>query len=162
MKYADQLRDPRWQRKRLEIMERADFTCESCGDEKKTLAVHHRIYLGGRKAWEYENEYLECLCEDCHTSKHNLQAELNAVLVMSGDIEQVIGYAKGIYCMITNTSDEVKITSWEQAAGFIDAWGKSKIRPHEFISLIEKDGHEISGDKMASLLQNHASGVQGK
>lgn len=151
MKYADQLRDPRWQRKRLEIMERSDFACENCGEKTKTLAVHHRLYLRGRKAWEYESEFLECLCQECHSSKHDLQAELNAVLLMGADIEQVIGYAKGLYCMITNSKDEVAISSWEQAAGFIDAWGKNKIKPQDFLSAIEKDGHKISGNKMAAL-----------
>jgi len=29
--YADKLKDPRWQRKRLEILQREDFNCEACG-----------------------------------------------------------------------------------------------------------------------------------
>lgn len=153
MKYVDQLRDPRWQRKRLEIMERADFSCESCGDKSKTLAVHHRMYLRGRKAWEYENDLLECLCETCHEEKHRLQAELNAVLVMSADLEQVIGYAKGLYATVTNTTDEVDIGSWEQAAGFLDAWKERQLRPHDFLSLIENNKFRVNGDTTAQLLR---------
>lgn len=151
MKYAEQLRDPRWQRKRLEIMERADFSCENCGNKAQTLAVHHRLYLRGHKPWEYENDLLECLCDDCHKSKHKLQAELNAVLVMSDDIDQVIGYAKGLYTHITNPEDEITIASWEQAAGFLDAWGHH-IKPHDFLAIIEKSDHKISGNEMASMV----------
>ena len=64
--YWEQLRDPRWQRKRLEVMERANFTCEQCGDKASTLNVHHMAYLKGRRPWEYEQCQLVCLCETCH------------------------------------------------------------------------------------------------
>jgi len=64
--YSDLLKDPRWQRKRLEIMHRDDFTCVVCGDKESTLNVHHREYIAGRKPWEYENEDLITVCEDCH------------------------------------------------------------------------------------------------
>jgi len=43
MNYADKLKDPRWQKKRLKIMERANWECESCGDSEKTLHIHHNI-----------------------------------------------------------------------------------------------------------------------
>jgi hypothetical protein len=64
--YADLLRDPRWQRKRLEVMEAARFTCVECGDTSTTLNVHHTYYRKGAKPWEYEAHELLCLCEPCH------------------------------------------------------------------------------------------------
>lgn len=155
MKYSDQLRDPRWQRKRLEIMEAADFACENCGGTDKMLAVHHRLYVKGRKAWEYERELLECLCEDCHQEKHRLQHELNALLLMSADLEQVIGYAKGIYAMTTDTKDEVSINSWEQAAGFLDAWKIRRIMPHDFIAMIEDKNYSLNGEIAAALFSEN-------
>lgn len=66
MTYSEQLKHPRWQRKRLEIFERDDFTCISCGCKESQLQVHHGVYLKGLKAWEYENKYLHTLCENCH------------------------------------------------------------------------------------------------
>ena len=42
--YWEKLRDPRWQKKRLEIMERDDFTCVHCQDNASTLNVHHGFY----------------------------------------------------------------------------------------------------------------------
>lgn len=65
-KYSSMLRDPRWQKKRLEIMERDKFTCLSCGAKDKTLNVHHMYYRTGKKVWEYESDSLKTLCEDCH------------------------------------------------------------------------------------------------
>lgn len=68
--YGELLRDPRWQRKRLEIMQRADFRCEQCGTDRITLNVHHLRYFRGRNPWEYEGRYLVCLCEPCHALQH--------------------------------------------------------------------------------------------
>jgi hypothetical protein len=74
--YADLLRDPRWQRKRLEVMEAARFTCVECGDTSTTLNVHHTYYRKGAKPWEYEAHELLCLCEPCHERITELAAIL--------------------------------------------------------------------------------------
>ena len=33
MGYSEKLKDPRWQKKRLEILERDNFRCQYCGDK---------------------------------------------------------------------------------------------------------------------------------
>lgn len=68
--YADQLKHPNWQRKRLEMLDAAGFECSCCGDKETTLHVHHRQYIKGRLAWEYENTQLAVLCESCHKVEH--------------------------------------------------------------------------------------------
>lgn len=73
MSYSDLLKDPRWQRKRLEVMEAAGFACELCRATDKTLNVHHAKYVRGRKPWEYDRSELHCLCEGCHRSEHGIQ-----------------------------------------------------------------------------------------
>lgn len=62
--------DPRWQKKRLEILERDNFTCTECGDNESTLHVHHSHYKKGAKVWDYNNVSLFTLCENCHKKKH--------------------------------------------------------------------------------------------
>ncbi len=62
--------DPRWQKKRLEILQRDRFTCKYCESEEKTLHVHHKYYIKGRKVWDYHNSALITLCEDCHKDGH--------------------------------------------------------------------------------------------
>jgi len=64
--YIEKLRDPRWQKKRLEVLEAAGWKCEQCEDDEETLHVHHKIYIKGREPWEYENTQLSCLCQSCH------------------------------------------------------------------------------------------------
>lgn len=65
-KYSELLRDPRWQKKRLEILQRDDWHCQRCGAKDQTLHVHHCYYGKGKKPWEYENTSLLTLCLDCH------------------------------------------------------------------------------------------------
>jgi hypothetical protein len=74
MKYSEKLRDPRWQKKRLKIMERDGFTCLCCGDSKSTLNVHHKQYSGN--PWEADDEALETLCEPCHEKRSALNQRL--------------------------------------------------------------------------------------
>jgi hypothetical protein len=64
--YSELLRDPRWQKKRLEILQRDKFTCRSCQDTTTTLHVHHSYYQKGNMPWEYPNSSLITLCAPCH------------------------------------------------------------------------------------------------
>ncbi len=70
MKYSGKLKDPRWQKKRLEIFERDNFKCQSCGDTKTTLVVHHRIYLQDTEPWDCPSDLLVTICEDCHHAEY--------------------------------------------------------------------------------------------
>ena len=79
--YAQKLRDPRWQKKRLEVMQENEFSCEICGDDSSTLNVHHKQYLKGFEPWEYHARQLACLCESCHEETHKMHDILNHVCI---------------------------------------------------------------------------------
>lgn len=68
--YFEQLKDPRWQRRRLEILSRDGFACKLCYDKDKTLHVDHAYYIKGRLPWDYPDWSLVTLCAPCHESKH--------------------------------------------------------------------------------------------
>lgn len=80
LSYSEQLKHPNWQRKRLGVLQRADFHCERCGAGESTLHVHHKHYVKGRLAWEYEDGELAALCEVCHAEAHDESAQLSAVV----------------------------------------------------------------------------------
>lgn len=40
------------------------------GDKYVSLHVHHRLYVLERLPWEYNQEELVTLCQDCHTKEH--------------------------------------------------------------------------------------------
>ena len=64
--YSELLQDPRWQKKRVDILQRDNFTCQHCGSTEKSLQVHHLRYQKWKKPWEYDNDELLTLCCDCH------------------------------------------------------------------------------------------------
>lgn len=64
--YSRLLLDPRWQKKRLEILQRDDFICQYCCNGEDTLHIHHRYYEYGKSPWEYNNNSLMTLCANCH------------------------------------------------------------------------------------------------
>lgn len=69
--YFEKLKDPRWQKMRLEIFERDQWECRYCKSKTQTLVVHHTYYLPGREPWEYEEQDLITLCIECHESDRN-------------------------------------------------------------------------------------------
>jgi len=75
--YWELLKRPEWQRKRLEIMQRDNFTCIDCDDSESTLNVHHRYYVKGRMPWDYPDFCLITLCSSCHEIQHD-SADFNA------------------------------------------------------------------------------------
>ena len=56
-------------------MKRDKFKCTECGDKENMLQVHHKMYLNGKKVWEYPNELLVTLCKDCHSGKNEQKRE---------------------------------------------------------------------------------------
>lgn len=70
--YAKKLRDPRWQKKRLELFRAASFRCECCGKDNEELCVHHVNYLKGRDPWDYPDENFQVLAKSCHEHRGQL------------------------------------------------------------------------------------------
>lgn len=64
MTYAEKLKHPNWQKKRLDVLNRDEFTCKLCGDKETTLHVHHKEYDGD--PWNVSLDRLITLCQDCH------------------------------------------------------------------------------------------------
>jgi uncharacterized protein YkuJ len=81
MTYSEKLKDPRWQKKRLEIFERDEWTCQSCYSQDETLHVHHLKYEKNREPWEYDNVDLITLCELCHQFEPEERKEREAELL---------------------------------------------------------------------------------
>ena len=66
MDFKDQYKHPKWQKKRLEILERDKYTCQNCEGTEDQLHVHHKSYKKNHKVWEYENDNFITLCNSCH------------------------------------------------------------------------------------------------
>lgn len=95
-KYTLKLKDPRWQKKRLEVLNRAKFKCQCCGDDENTLHVHHLIYSKG-DPWDAPDNTLECLCENCHNWREEFNSEHGRSRVPTKECYFVIRYLTVVY-----------------------------------------------------------------
>jgi broad specificity phosphatase PhoE len=147
--YSERLKDPRWQRRRLEILQRADFSCEKCEAKDKTLHVHHKLYRKGAMPWEYADHELISLCEDCHESWHELRSRLDAAIALldSTEIEQLIGYASTI--AVVTWGGSIKCLSYYDAAGASDAMS---MRRAEDVVEILGPGGQLDLEAMRSVM----------
>jgi hypothetical protein len=84
IKYSEKLKDPRWQKKRLEILDRDEWCCRQCYDSESPLAVHHLRYIPGKEPWDYLPEQLITLCESCHSTEYEMMSD-----AISNLIEQI-------------------------------------------------------------------------
>ena len=135
--YSELLKHPKWQKKRLMVMKLQDFSCEICGTEDKTLNVHHMYYDKNLKPWEYPDQSLHCLCENCHKEIQEIQNQIKKQIgkIEISDIEKVLGYLKGLestwYPMV-----EFCIDSHEEAEGIGASWNLEA--EHVILALKEK------------------------
>lgn len=136
--YWKLLQRPEWQRKRLEVFQRADFKCEECGATDNQLHAHHKIYRKGRDPWEYDLGELACPCDACHERWHMLKntlMEALAALPME-EISRLAGFA--IYCIYrTGKFSCARISSEAALDGMSKGCGVDSGRLR---ALLEEDG----------------------
>jgi hypothetical protein len=113
--YMEKLRDPRWQRKRLEVLQAADWKCRTCGCSDRTLNVHHKKYRFGAEPWEYDIGELEVLCDTCHSKIHVLRKEICKLIeeLSPACLESSVGY-------LTVGGEELGGTEWVQESADSD------------------------------------------
>lgn len=122
--YWELLRDPRWQKMRLEIMQRDSFACKQCGDEKSTLNVHHTYYERDKMPWDYPPWSLHTLCEPCHeTAEEDLATLRRAIGLLSlRQIEELTGYAYALSLSDRSENDAppiVEVTCYDEIVGLV-------------------------------------------
>lgn len=132
--YSELLKDPRWQKTRLRVLEGSGFKCESCEEDKKTLHVHHTYYEKGRCPWEYPIDSLECLCETCHSEATLLNRKLlESINGIGHDGEMCLGYIKAVRAHSNDTILELKDLTGEELLGASDYWRVSGSDAFELI-----------------------------
>jgi len=90
--YSEKLKSPKWQKKRLEILNRDNFTCIKCGDKETELHINHLKYTG--EPHDAPNEDLETLCKHCHLLYHKFNGKIVGDIkkhyVIDGDIPVLV------------------------------------------------------------------------
>jgi 5-methylcytosine-specific restriction endonuclease McrA len=80
MTYIEKLQSPQWQKKRLEILSRDQWSCCRCNDKEKSLHVHHKTYEFGKDPWDYHDSNFITLCEKCHSEVEYDKSIFNATI----------------------------------------------------------------------------------
>ncbi len=85
--YAEKLKDPRWQKLRLEVFERDQWTCQHCYQQMEAagnLQVHHKYrQYPPIEPWEYPQEALITYCEKCHLKDEQERGQAENTLLYS-------------------------------------------------------------------------------
>jgi hypothetical protein len=131
MTYSEKLKDPRWQRRRLQVLEAAEWKCQRCQAETKTLHVHHNFYRSKTEPWEYPDHAFAALCEDCHGLAEIDRRELQECIESIYEVEHVaanlhacLGLLKGVRMFNRLATDQLHT---EQIGYRQQAWGFARI-----------------------------------
>lgn len=92
--WFERLQDPRWQRKRLEIMQRDKFMCQCCHETSLHLNVHHKYYENGKDPWDYEDKTLITLCKECHLIAEDTKKLLIKMIFGDSTIQDQLNFIK--------------------------------------------------------------------
>lgn len=126
-------KDPRWQKRKAEILIRDDYTCRDCFDKTTTLNVHHAFYRRDAMPWEYADDELRTLCEPCHEQREGRLLNIRRLLGWA-DPDQLCraeGYLLGMVagqCHILNDS---------HAQGAVEALSELE---WEYVDLTDSNG----------------------
>ncbi len=127
--YSDKLRDPRWQKRRLEILNRSEFHCDNCGDGENELHVHHLVYRKNTEPWEYADKDLSCLCVECHDHFEKLKLELFELLAGFPPEYPIYNLCESLKRL--REVDEWLIWDWFNATRYPDLLEEAKNRRRE-------------------------------
>lgn len=84
MSYDKKLKSPKWQRKRLKIMDRDNFSCCICGDNTSSLNVHHLFYDKEiKQPYDYPDDSLLTVCDNCHNDIHSSKIGAYSLILMN-------------------------------------------------------------------------------
>lgn len=70
--YIELLKTKQWKDFREAILLRDNYSCKLCG-KTRNLNVHHIKYIRGLKPWEYPDDLVITLCNECHNKVHNIE-----------------------------------------------------------------------------------------
>jgi len=111
--------------------------------------MHHSYYEKGLAPWEYPDESLHCLCEDCHKQTQDLATLLQRAIGKRdlGDHEILLGYALGLETL-SYPMAILDVFSYEVAMGIGHCW---ELTPEEVIEALQEG--QIGGYTLEKLRQ---------
>ena len=144
--YQETLKDPRWIKRRNEILSRDKNTCQFCGAQDRYLHIHHKLYDSTKKPWEYDDTALVCVCEKCHEQITNISRDLYDVFIYTRDSLREYGFSDAVlYSLLYRIGWRLKSIrkgDYTKTQWFEDAIDEavSEIRYYEDVKTLAKMG----------------------
>lgn len=104
--YAEKLKDPRWQKCRLDVLSRDGFTCQLCGDKETELHVHHLEYEFNKEPWGYPLTNFVAYCRHCHAAVEHLKKSYPDKVLKCQ--KRLLGGDTPIYMLLALMKSELK------------------------------------------------------
>ena len=138
MNYSEQIKHPKWQKKRLEIMKRDRFTCKLCGDKETQLHIHHKEYINGNDPWDYDNKLLITLCEDCHTEIENIKKDDPDIIFESIHIYKSNHWTDGSKIMFVSAPFNCSMIIYNKNGTWLDGFDLNEYEMKNIIKIFKK------------------------
>lgn len=97
--YYEKLKDPRWQKLRLQVFERDEWTCQDCKTKENMLTVHHKWYGTDMEPWDYPFDALITLCQSCHNEEREA---INWSVYQATHMLKVIGFTANDFLSLSH------------------------------------------------------------
>ena len=120
MTYSEKLKDPRWQKKRLEILDRDGWACRECGNAERTLHVHHTQYAERTDPWDYQDTCYVVLCDICHKEEHRQIVWQKKFIVniltfngaVASDLNAIGWFGHFLQCTVGSMKETTSFLEW--------------------------------------------------
>ena len=151
-RYAEMLRSPLWQKKRLEIMQRDDFTCQHCGCKERELQVHHRAYHKGAKPWEYDDSELITLCNQCHEVETEVKNQHYLDFLHICNLSRKIGlselFIEQLFAAVVSSLESICANSYRELTQYMlfDAFFNSGVNSH--LDILCKNDFQLTEEEI--------------
>ncbi len=148
---------PKWQKKRLEILERDGYQCLECDETENPLHIHHGYYEKDKKPWDYHEVTLRTLCETCHKEAQDTLDTIKMLLAPFpiDELRVVVGYLKGLNARAVSDRSEpveligvLKPDGFEELAGMCDCFS---IHPKILHNLIDAGPIGVQGGRLGNI-----------
>lgn len=121
--YSEKLKDSRWQKQRLRILERDSWTCQKCRSINGSFEVDHLYYDRNLEPWEYPDEDLVALCATCHEAVEGKRRLLKVAVGRAGidNLDLIHGFALGLRAM-RHPAEKFLVAGHKMVIGVAAAW----------------------------------------
>ena len=165
MTYAEKLKHPKWQQRRLQLLESAKWKCERCSTKEVTLHVHHHFYRSRANPWDYPDYAYVVLCENCHADAEQENKQFKEHIeclyeIGNLSVDAVVGFIKALRMQHRVQSDPSYtelIQNRAQAWGFARAYQADE---RDLLPLLNNG--EVWREMTAGLWRKHAERLQAR